>query len=200
MDSAFCIHIVSSLLALVAHPRPRHRPLNLVSHIRVQIRVRVKQPERARQHRCRVMVDPKGIDFDRYRGAWLLKPNEKEAAAVVGSWDDEEGFADAMTSLRARLDIQHLLVTRGERGMSLFSADGPAVHVPTAAREVFDVSGAGDTVLAALASYLASGNSLHEAMHHANLAAGLAVAKFGTAAVTRTEIQKAQAAALAAAS
>lgn len=156
--------------------------------------------ERARQHRCRVMVDPKGIDFDRYRGAWLLKPNEKEAAAVVGSWDDEEGFADAMTSLRARLDIQHLLVTRGERGMSLFSADGPAVHVPTAAREVFDVSGAGDTVLAALASYLASGNSLHEAMHHANLAAGLAVAKFGTAAVTRTEIQKAQAAALAAAS
>ncbi|WP_255569062.1 bifunctional heptose 7-phosphate kinase/heptose 1-phosphate adenyltransferase [Comamonas sp. NLF-1-9] len=138
---------------------------------------------------CRVMVDPKGSSFEQYRGAWLLKPNEKEAAIVAGSWADERGFSRAMTGLRSRLEVEHLLVTRGERGMSLFSAGQEPAHIPAMAREVFDVSGAGDTVLAALASYLATGETLHDAIQRANLAAGIAVAKFGTAVVTRSEIR-----------
>lgn len=149
--------------------------------------------DHALKHRCRVMVDPKGSSFEQYRGAWLLKPNEKEAAVVAGPWSDEHGFSRAMTRLRTRLGVEHLLVTRGERGMSLFSAGRCPVHIPAMAREVFDVSGAGDTVLATLVSYLASGETLEDAIRHANLAAGIAVAKFGTAVVTRSEILGAQA-------
>ena len=146
----------------------------------------------AHQRGCKVLIDPKGQDFEQYRGAWLLKPNEKEAAAIVGSWSGEQEFSRTMAAFRARLELQHLLVTRGERGMSLFSADRAPLHVPTAAREVFDVSGAGDTVLAALTSFLAAGETLEDAVQHANLAAGVAVAKFGTAVVTRDDIQQAQ--------
>lgn len=149
--------------------------------------------EQARRYACRVLVDPKGDHFERYRGAWLLKPNEDEAAQAAGPWSDEHCFITAMSALRERIGVEHLLVTRGARGMALFSAGHSPVHVPTAAREVFDVSGAGDTVLAALASYLASGETLQDAIWHANLAASVAVAKFGTAVVTRSEVQQAQA-------
>ena len=149
----------------------------------------------ARQHGCRVMVDPKGRCFDHYRGAWLLKPNESEAAAVAGPWDGEEAFCAAMSALRARLELAHLLVTRGERGMALFSKDRPPLHVASVAREVFDVSGAGDTAMAALAAFLAAGATLEEAVRYANQAAGIAVGKIGTAIVTLEDLMETEAAA-----
>lgn len=143
----------------------------------------------AREHGSRVLADPKGRCFQRYRGAWLLKPNEAEAAAVAGPWSDEAGFHRAMAALREELGLTHLLVTRGERGMALFSEDREqALVVPAQAREVFDVSGAGDTVLAALACALACGAPLDDAVRLANRAAGVAVGKAGTAVVTREEL------------
>lgn len=147
----------------------------------------------ARAHGCRVMVDPKGTSFDRYRGAWLLKPNESEAAAVVGPWEDEHGFQMAMDALRERLDVTHLLVTRGERGMTLFSARRRVLQIPSVAREVFDVSGAGDTALAALAAFLSAGATLENAVRQANMAAGIAVGKVGTAVVSLDELVRADA-------
>jgi rfaE bifunctional protein kinase chain/domain len=152
---------------------------------------------RARDQGCHVLVDPKGRSFEHYRGAWLLKPNEAEAAAVAGPWDGEADFVVAMEGLRTRLDLTHLLVTRGERGMALFSADRPVLHVPSVAREVFDVSGAGDTALAALAAFLSTGASLEHAVRQANLAAGIAVGKIGTAVVSLEELMEADAVAFA---
>lgn len=143
----------------------------------------------ARLQGCRALVDPKGSDVERYQGAWLLKPNEAEARALAGPWADEQGFAETMGTLRARLRLRYLLVTRGERGMSLFSEDLPPRHIATEAREVYDVSGAGDTALAALAAVLATGQPIEEAVRQANRAAGLAVGKFGTAIVSAEELR-----------
>src|SRR5690606_23468501 len=102
-----------------------------------------------------VVVDPKGEDFDRYRGASVLTPNRAELRAVIGGWQGEDDLAAKAHALRERLDIDHLLLTRSEEGMSLFSRDGGSHHVAARAREVYDVSGAGDTVVATLATALA---------------------------------------------
>jgi D-glycero-beta-D-manno-heptose-7-phosphate kinase len=143
---------------------------------------------RANAAGCRVLVDPKGRDFTRYEGAWLLKPNEPETQAVVGRWRDEADFRLRAEGLRTRLHVEHLLVTRGERGMTLFSAGAPAFHVDAELREVYDVCGAGDTVLAALGCLLARGESLHDAVRLANRAAGIVVGRFGTATVSPEEL------------
>jgi rfaE bifunctional protein kinase chain/domain len=143
--------------------------------------------ERASDRGCLVLVDPKGRDFAQYRGAWLLKPNEAETAAVVGEWADERDFRERALALRASLCIEHLLVTRGERGMTLFSANG-VTHLEADVREVYDVSGAGDTVIATLAHFVAGGASVQEAMCWANKAAGVVVGKFGTASVSLQEL------------
>jgi rfaE bifunctional protein kinase chain/domain len=134
-----------------------------------------------------VLVDPKGDDYARYRGASLLTPNRSEFREVAGSWRSEEDFAARAQKLRAELELDALMVTRSEDGMSLYRADG-ALHEPTQTREVFDVSGAGDTVIATLAVMLASGAELPDAMRIANRAAGIVVGKLGTAVVTREEI------------
>ena len=134
-----------------------------------------------------VLVDPKGDDYERYRGATLLTPNRSEFCDVAGSWQGEKELHEKAQKLRADLDLEALLVTRSEEGMTLFRADG-AVHEPTQAREVFDVSGAGDTVIATLAVMLASGAGMHDAMCIANRAAGIVVGKLGTAVVSRDEI------------
>lgn len=183
---------LQALCDLVAELLPQHPWVVLSDYHKGVLTHCAQLLQQAHQQKCRVLVDPKGSSFDQYEGAWLLKPNEKEAAAVTGNWQDEAEFVHLMACLRARLGLQHLLVTRGSRGMSLFSADQQALHIPTAAHEVFDVSGAGDTVLAALAAGLASGETLHDAVRHANIAAGLAVAKFGTAVVTETELRHAR--------
>jgi rfaE bifunctional protein kinase chain/domain len=139
-----------------------------------------------------VLVDPKGRDFTRYRGAWLLKPNASEMRAVVGEWHGEEDFLARAEALRVELDVEHLLVTRGERGLSLCSAGRPCLNVPAEVREVYDVSGAGDTVLATLAHFLACGAAMEEAVRWANRAAGIVVGKFGTASVTLQELAAAE--------
>lgn len=142
----------------------------------------------AARHGCRVLVDPKGTDFTRYRGAFVLKPNASELRAVVGAWSSEETLLQKADALRAELDVEHLLVTRGELGMLLCSAGRPCLRIPSEVREVYDVSGAGDTVLAVLAHCLAEGHDIDSAVRWANKAAGIVVGKFGTASVTREEL------------
>lgn len=135
----------------------------------------------------RVLVDPKGEDFLRYRGATLLTPNRAEFRTVAGGWTSEEELTRKAQALRDELQLEALLITRSEEGMTLYQAD-KRVHVPTQAREVFDVSGAGDTVIATLGTMLGSGASLEEAVQVANLAAGIVVGKLGTAVVHRDEL------------
>ena len=144
---------------------------------------------RACRHQpCRVLVDPKRPDLEAYRGAWLLKPNLSEMRAAVGHWHDEKDLCEKLARLQRSLEIDHILLTRGEAGMTLFSREGLCLHVPALAREVYDVSGAGDTVLAALTCFLARGETLEDAVRAANRAAGLVVEKFGTASVTLEEM------------
>ncbi|GAB4166799.1 MAG: D-glycero-beta-D-manno-heptose-7-phosphate kinase [Rhodocyclaceae bacterium] len=135
-----------------------------------------------------VLVDPKGEDYERYAGATLLTPNRAELREVVGRWSDEADLARRAQALRSRLGIEALLVTRAEEGMTLFRADG-VVHEPTRAREVYDVSGAGDTVIAALATMMAAGADIVSAMRLANRAAGVVVGRLGTAVARLSELE-----------
>jgi rfaE bifunctional protein kinase chain/domain len=136
-----------------------------------------------------VLVDPKGEDYARYRGATLLTPNRSEFRAVTGAWRSEAEFASKAEALRVSLELEALLVTRSEEGMTLFR-QGSIVHEPANAREVYDVSGAGDTVIATLGVMLASGADLIEAVRVANRAAGIVVGKLGTAVVDRAELER----------
>ncbi len=135
-----------------------------------------------------VLVDPKGDDYDRYAGVSVITPNRAELREVVGRWRDEADLRQRTEKLRAELGIGALLLTRSEEGMSLFTADG-VVNEPALAREVYDVSGAGDTVIAAQAVMMASGVGLADAMRLANRAAGVVVGKLGTAVCTLDELK-----------
>jgi rfaE bifunctional protein kinase chain/domain len=141
----------------------------------------------ARRMRKRVLVDPKGDDYARYKGASIITPNTAELREVVGTWKDEKDLKTRAQALRAKLGLEALLVTRGEQGMSLFTASR-VVHVKAEAREVFDVTGAGDTVIATLAVMLAARAKLEAAVRVANRAAGIVVGKLGTAAATHAEL------------
>ncbi|HET7728413.1 MAG TPA: D-glycero-beta-D-manno-heptose-7-phosphate kinase [Usitatibacter sp.] len=141
----------------------------------------------ARAHGKPVLVDPKGEDYARYRGATLLTPNRAEFRQVAGRWKDEADLTRRAQKLRAELELDALIVTRSEEGMSLFTAT-ESHHEPTQAREVYDVSGAGDTVIGVLALMVAAGADLHVAMRVANHAAGIVVGKLGTAVATREEL------------
>ena len=143
----------------------------------------------ARMRRIPVLVDPKGKDFSRYRGATLLTPNLQEFEQVVGGCDSEQQMVSKGSALMQELDLQALLVTRGEQGMTLLRPNQPELHLPARAREVFDVTGAGDTVIAVVAAVMASGQPITEAVALANLAAGIAVGKLGTAAVSAPELR-----------
>jgi rfaE bifunctional protein kinase chain/domain len=136
-----------------------------------------------------VLIDPKGYDYARYTGATLLTPNRSEFREVAGGWANEAELNAKAELLRKSLQLEALLVTRSEDGMTLYR-DNEVLHEPTCTREVFDVSGAGDTVIATLAVMLASGADLSEAMRIANRAAGIVVGKLGTAVVSREEIMK----------
>ena len=138
-----------------------------------------------------VVVDPKGTDFARYRGASVLTPNLAEFEAVVGACHDEDMLVQRGEALRAELGLDALLITRSERGMSLLQQACAPLHLPTQAREVFDVTGAGDTVVAVLAAGLAAGVDLPVATRLANLAAGVVVGKLGTASVSVQELHAA---------
>jgi rfaE bifunctional protein kinase chain/domain len=139
-----------------------------------------------------VLVDPKGDDFTRYRGASVLTPNRGELQGIVGRWRSDEDLKARVDRLRADLAVPTLLLTRSEEGMSLFT-DAGVVNEAARAREVFDVSGAGDTVIATFAVMLASGAGEAAAMAWANLAAGIVVGKLGTAVATIEELRAAAA-------
>ena len=155
-----------------------------LTHIRRMI-------DAARRAGTRVLVDPKGDDYARYEGASVLTPNRAELREVVGRWNDEADLASRAERLIERLGLEALLLTRAEEGMTLFdrAAGAAARHdVPAQAREVFDVTGAGDTVIATLAVLLAAGADLRDAVDHANRAGGIVVGKFGTSVVTGDEL------------
>ncbi len=135
-----------------------------------------------------VLVDPKGEDFSRYRGATLITPNSAEFRAVAGGWTTEAELTRKARNLMRKLQVESLLITRSEDGMTLYRRSGERLHVPAQAREVYDVSGAGDTVIATLGVMLAAGAGLEQAVRVANRAAGIVVAKFGTAVVRPDEL------------
>jgi D-glycero-beta-D-manno-heptose-7-phosphate kinase len=134
-----------------------------------------------------VLVDPKGREYGRYAGATLITPNRAELAHVVGPWSDESQLRASASALRERYRFETLLLTRSEEGMTLFDAHGVA-HEPARTREVFDVTGAGDTVIATMAALMASGMTARQAMPLANRAGGIVVGKFGTATVSFEEL------------
>ncbi|NLY13069.1 MAG: bifunctional D-glycero-beta-D-manno-heptose-7-phosphate kinase/D-glycero-beta-D-manno-heptose 1-phosphate adenylyltransferase HldE [Gammaproteobacteria bacterium] len=145
----------------------------------------------AKQRGVAVLADPKGTDFSIYRGATLLTPNLAEFEAVVGHCADEAQLMQRGATMLQELELEALLITRGEQGMTLLRKGVPALHLPARAREVFDVTGAGDTVISTLAAALAAGESLPQAMTLANLAAGIVVGKLGTATISAPELRRA---------
>ena len=138
-----------------------------------------------------IIVDPKGTNFEKYRGATLLTPNLSEFEAVAGYSNNEEEFVNKGLRLVKDLNLEAILITRGEHGMTLIRPDSPELHLPARAQEVFDVTGAGDTVISVLAAAMAAGDGLADATALANLAAGLVVGKLGTAAISGPELRRA---------
>ncbi len=138
-----------------------------------------------------VVVDPKGTEFAKYRGATLITPNLNEFEAVMGKCANEEELVNKGLKLVSDLQLQAILITRGEHGMTLIRPDTPELHLPARAQEVFDVTGAGDTVISVLAAALAAGETMSDATALANLAAGLVVGKLGTAAISGPELRRA---------
>ncbi|WP_310035372.1 D-glycero-beta-D-manno-heptose-7-phosphate kinase [Paraburkholderia graminis] len=134
-----------------------------------------------------VLIDPKGDDWERYRGATLITPNRAELQQVVGQWKTEDDLRARVARVREELQLDALLLTRSEEGMTLFT-DAGAMHKSARAREVYDVSGAGDTVIATLAAMLGAGVPLTDAVSVANRAAGIVVGKLGTATVEFDEL------------
>ena len=134
-----------------------------------------------------VLIDPKGVDYSVYHGATTITPNSDEFERVVGHWSNEADFEQRAFTLRDRLELDFLLVTRSEKGMSLF-LDSEHIHIPTQARDVFDVSGAGDTVIATMATAMAAGHDIESAARIANTAAGIVVGKSGTMPITIQEL------------
>lgn len=145
----------------------------------------------AKQHNIPVLVDPKGNDFTIYKGATLLTPNLSEFEAIVGKCLDENQLIEKAQQLIEHLELGGLLITRGEQGMTLLRDNQQELHLPARAREVFDVTGAGDTVISTLAAAIASGMELTEAVALANLAASIVVAKLGTACISAPELRRA---------
>ncbi|MBC8638559.1 D-glycero-beta-D-manno-heptose-7-phosphate kinase [Caballeronia sp. EK] len=148
--------------------------------------------KRAREAGKQVLIDPKGSDWSRYRGATLITPNRAELRDVIGAWSSEEALTERITELRLSLDIDALLLTRSEDGMTLYTDDA-ILNVPTEARDVYDVSGAGDTVIATVAAMLGAGLPLADAVVYANRAAGIVVGKVGTTPVSYEELFPAEA-------
>lgn len=144
----------------------------------------------AKAQNVRVLVDPKGSDFARYRGATLLTPNLSEFETIVGHCKTEDELVSRGQALAKELDLDALLVTRSEQGMTLIRADREELHFPARAREVFDVTGAGDTVISTLAAALAAGEDLPNAVALSNIAASIVVGKLGTAAISAPELRR----------
>ncbi len=147
--------------------------------------------QKARAAQVPVFIDPKGADFERYRGATLLTPNMKEFEDVVGKVKTEEELVEKGLALIEEFDFEALLVTRSENGMTLLRSGQEPFHLPTQAKEVYDVTGAGDTVISVLASSIAAGKTFEEACALANAAAGVVVGKLGTSTLSEIELAEA---------
>jgi len=143
--------------------------------------------EHARAAGKAVLIDPKGADYSRYRNATVITPNRAELQHVIGSWRDDNELREKAQELRQHLSLDAILLTRSEEGMTLFDVQGD-LHINAQAREVFDVTGAGDTVIATMAALLAAGLTLRQAMPLANRAGGIVVGKFGTATLSYDEL------------
>ncbi|MGD8802121.1 MAG: bifunctional D-glycero-beta-D-manno-heptose-7-phosphate kinase/D-glycero-beta-D-manno-heptose 1-phosphate adenylyltransferase HldE [Gammaproteobacteria bacterium] len=141
-----------------------------------------------REKKIPVLIDPKGTDFDKYTGASLITPNLSEFEAIVGECESEDEIVEKGQQLCEQCNFDALLITRSEHGMTLIQNDEEVFHLPTRAREVYDVTGAGDTVISTLAAALAAGDDIQNAVALANLAAGIVVGKLGTASVTQEEL------------
>ena len=137
-----------------------------------------------------IIIDPKGADFQKYKGATIITPNLSEFESVVGRSKNEQELVDKGLKLVKDLSLEALLITRGESGMTLIRPDSPELHLPARAQEVFDVTGAGDTVISVLAAAMASGEGISDATALANIAAGLVVGKLGTAAISGPELRR----------
>ena len=183
--------VLASLLADYERVLPEHDVVLFSDYGKGGLTHIPRMIEHARALNKPVLIDPKGSDYCRYAGATVITPNRAELAQVIGAWSSEVQLHERAQALRRRFGLQGLLLTRSEEGMSLFDEiDGMPGHtqVPAQAREVFDVTGAGDTVIAAFAAMLAAGASLRDAMPVANRAGGIVVGKFGTATVSYEEL------------
>lgn len=181
------VEVLTAQLDAFADLLPDHRLLLLSDYGKGGLTHIVQMIETARRTAKPILIDPKGSDYARYAGATLITPNRAELRAVVGAWSSEEDLARRAQSLRRSLGLAGLLLTRSEEGMTLFSDEG-AWSIPAQAREVFDVSGAGDTVIATIAAMLAADAPLKDAIAVANRAAGIVVAKLGTATASHHEL------------
>ncbi|MEE8389047.1 MAG: D-glycero-beta-D-manno-heptose-7-phosphate kinase [Acidiferrobacterales bacterium] len=144
----------------------------------------------ARKNNVPLVIDPKGADYTPYKGATLITPNRTEFEQVAGPYQSEDELVEKARGLVERLELEAILVTRSDEGMSLISHSGNVVHMPARAKEVFDVTGAGDTVIATIAAAYAAGGEPEDALHLANIAAGIVVGKLGSAAATPEEINR----------
>ena len=179
--------VLASLLADFESVLPEHDAVLFSDYGKGGLAHIQKMIELARRSAKPVLVDPKGSDYTRYAGATAITPNRNELTQVIGSWASEAQLDERAQRLRESLGLAGIVLTRSEEGMSLFDASGH-VQVPAAAREVFDVTGAGDTVIATLAAMLACGLDLRAAMPIANRAGGIVVGKFGTATASYDEL------------
>ena len=179
--------VLSGMLADFERVLPQHDAVLFSDYGKGGLTHIPRMIELARAANKPVLIDPKGDDYQRYAGATVVTPNRAELAQVIGKWKSEEQLVERAQNLRRELELDALLLTRSEEGMSLFDDQGH-LQVPAQAREVFDVTGAGDTVIATLAGMLAAGMSLRDAMPIANRAGGIVVGKFGTAGVTYEEL------------
>ena len=179
--------VLAAQLDAFADLLPDHRLLLLSDYGKGGLTHIVQMIDTARRASKPILIDPKGSDYARYAGATLITPNRAELRAVVGAWSSEEDLEHRAQSLRRSLGLAGLLLTRSEEGMTLFSDEG-AWSIPAQAREVFDVSGAGDTVIATIAAMLAADAPLKDAIAVANRAAGIVVGKLGTATASHHEL------------
>lgn len=190
-EDAFSVEDAAGIAAKVAHILEGVGAVVLSDYAKGTLREPQVIINAARAKNIPVLVDPKGCNFESYRGATLLTPNLHEFEVVVGDCNGEQELVDKGLALVEKLQLDALLVTRGEQGMTLLRLQNPPFHLPARAREVFDVTGAGDTVIAVLAASIAAGQALPEAVALANLAAGIVVGKLGTATVSGPELRRA---------
>lgn len=179
--------VLGQMLDAFAEQLPRHDLVLFSDYGKGGLTHIPRMIELARAAGKPVLIDPKGRDYRRYAGASVITPNRAELAQVTGAWSDEAELARKVAQLRAEIGVGAVLLTRSEEGMSLFEEAGVS-HEPARAREVFDVTGAGDTVIATLAVLMAAGLPLSQSMRLANKAGGIVVGKFGTATVSYEEL------------